>query len=110
LAVAASGPWALELAFLGVPAILVTDHAEQTRTAEVLQEEGIAYHLGQASDYCAKALREAVARLLQDEAERHTMSRLGRTYLDGRGTDRFVQAVEILLRVPARSGLRAEAA
>lgn len=110
LAVAASGPWALELAYVGVPSILITEQADQSRTAEALQEEGIAYHLGGASQLSAKSLREVVSQLLADERERHTMARLGRTYLDGRGTDRFVQAVEILLRAPARGSFQAQAA
>lgn len=108
LAVAASGPWALELAYVGVPAILITQHAEQLRTAQTLQDEGIACHLGCARDFSTKTLREMVRALLSDECERHTMSRLGRTYVDGRGTDRFVQAMEILLHAPAQR--QAEAA
>ncbi|MCS7159160.1 MAG: hypothetical protein RMJ19_01700 [Gemmatales bacterium] len=110
LAIAASGPWALELAYVGVPAVLITDQAEQLRTAQTLHEEGIACHLGSAEQFSSKHLREAVNRLLADEVERHTMARLGRSFLDGRGTDRFVQAVEILLHAPAHANYRAEAA
>ena len=51
-----------------------------------------------------------VSRLLEDDVERHTMSRLGRGYLDGRGTDRFVQAMEILLHAPAARQPSAQAA
>jgi spore coat polysaccharide biosynthesis predicted glycosyltransferase SpsG len=102
LAIAASGPWALELAYVGVPTILISDHPEQERTAETLQEEGIARYLGHAEDFSPSALRAAIEDLLSDAQERHTMSRLGRAYLDGRGIDRFVQAIEILLHAPAR--------
>ncbi|MCS7167067.1 MAG: hypothetical protein RMI91_07795 [Gemmatales bacterium] len=110
LAIAASGPWACELAYVGVPSILITDQSDQLRTAQALQDEGIAHHLGPAEQFSGKHLREIVASLFSDEGERYSMSRLGRSFFDGRGTDRFVQAVEILLHATAQAKVQTQAA
>lgn len=110
LAIATAGPCALELAYVGVPALLITDRSEQQRTAETLQEEGIAYHLGRAEDFSASRFRTIVQELLADPRQRQDMSRMGRAFLDGRGTDRFVQAIEILLHAPARRQTMSQAA
>jgi hypothetical protein len=54
-------------------------------------------------------LRQAVQNLLMDPSERQAMARCGRMLIDGRGPDRLVTALEVMLH-PSRLVDFAEAA
>ena len=45
----------------------------------------------------AGTIRQAVQNLLSDPQERQAMARCGRKLIDGRGPDRLVTALEVLL-------------
>ncbi|MFL5331510.1 MAG: PseG/SpsG family protein [Gemmataceae bacterium] len=94
--------WAVEMACLGMPQLILTMEPRYAGNAKRLEEEGAATVLGPVNKVTAGALRTAVQELLVDQTERRGMSRCGRQLIDGRGTDRFVTAVEVLLHVAAR--------
>ena len=77
-------------------------------TAQRLEEEGAATCLGWHANVSAATLRQAVQELLADPLERQSMARCGRKLIDGRGPDRLVTALEVLLH-PSRL-VQAEAA
>jgi hypothetical protein len=56
-----------------------------------------------------QTLRQAVNDLLGDALERQAMARCGRKLIDGRGPDRLVTALEVLLH-PSRQVQLLEAA
>jgi spore coat polysaccharide biosynthesis predicted glycosyltransferase SpsG len=89
--------WSLELACLGVPQLVLVQNEAHSPTAQRLEEEGCAQCLGRFDQVTPQALRQAVANLLSDPLERQAMSRAGRKLIDGRGPDRLVTALEILL-------------
>jgi spore coat polysaccharide biosynthesis predicted glycosyltransferase SpsG len=100
-AVTAGNAWSLELACVGVPQLVIVQAETHWPTAQRLEEEGAATCLGWHENVSAATLRQAVADLLGDPLERQAMSRCGRKLIDGRGPDRLVTALEVLLH-PSR--------
>lgn len=93
--------WALEFACVGVPTILIVQDQEHFTTAQRLEEEGAAICLGWHEHLADQAILQAVQTLSQDPLERRAMARSGRNLIDGRGPDRIVTAIEIMLH-PSR--------
>ena len=100
-AVTAGNAWSLELACVGVPQLVIVQAEVHWPTAQRLEEEGAATCLGWHENVSATTLRQAVADLLSDPLERQAMARCGRQLIDGRGPDRLVTALEVLLH-PSR--------
>jgi len=97
LAVTTGNSWSVELACVGLPQLIIVEHEAHWPTARRLEEEGVAVCLGQHPNVSAQTLRQAVQDLLIDQAQRQAMSRAGRRLIDGRGPDRLVTALEVLL-------------
>lgn len=103
LAVSAGNGWSLELACVGIPQLIVLQDEGHRPTAVRLEEEGAAVLLGAHPNLNAQAIRQAVQNLLADPQERQAMSRAGRQLIDGRGPDRLVTGMEILLQRGVRN-------
>ncbi len=101
LAITGGGGWSLELACVGVPQIVIVQSEAHWPTAQRLEEEGAATCLGWYENVTPASLRQAIAALLSDPLERQAMSRCGRKLIDGRGPDRLVTALEVMLH-PSR--------
>ncbi len=105
-AITAGNTWSLELACVGVPQLTIIQSEAHWPTAQQLEEEGAAVCLGWHASVSAQTVRQAVQTLLGDQAERQAMSRCARQLIDGRGQDRLVTALEVLLHsapaAPAR--------
>ncbi len=108
-AVTAGNGWALDLACVGVPQLVIVQEEHHWPTAQRLEEEGAVTCLGWYETTSAATIRQAVQEILADQAERQAMSRCGRQLIDGRGPDRFVTALEVMLH-PARRIAAAQAA
>jgi UDP-2,4-diacetamido-2,4,6-trideoxy-beta-L-altropyranose hydrolase len=108
-AVSAGNYWSLELACVGLPQLLVVQSETHWPTAQRLEEEGAATCLGWHANVSSLTLRQAVNDLLSDGLERQAMSRCGRKLIDGRGPDRLVTALEVMLH-PSRTAQMREAA
>jgi len=93
--------WSLELACVGVPQLLLLQNEAHWPTAQRLEEEGCATCLGWHANVSPNTIRTAVSNLLTDPLERQAMARCGRKLIDGRGPDRFVTALEVMLH-PSR--------
>lgn len=100
-AITSGGMWSLELACVGVPQLLVVVSESYLPTAQRIEEEGAANYLGEISSLTPANLRQAVQSLLADPLERQAMARCGRQLIDGRGPDRLVTALEVMLH-PSR--------
>ena len=100
-AVTAGNYWSLELACVGVPQLVIVQSEAHWPTAQRLEEEGAATCLGWHANVSAATMRQAVQDLLGDPLERQAMSRCGRKLIDGRGPDRLVTALEVMLH-PSR--------
>ncbi len=108
-AVTAGNAWALELACVGVPQLIVVQAETHWPTAQRLEEEGAATCLGWHANVSAQTVRQAVADLLDDPLERQGMARCGRKLIDGRGPDRLVTALEVLMHPSRQVQVRAAA-
>jgi spore coat polysaccharide biosynthesis predicted glycosyltransferase SpsG len=108
-ALTAGNTWSLELACVGLPQMTIVQNEAHWPTAQRLEEEGAAMCLGWHENVSAQTVRHAVHNLLSDNLERQAMSRCGRQLIDGRGPDRLVTALEVLLHSTRRPSL-AEAA
>ncbi|HEV3261127.1 MAG TPA: polysaccharide biosynthesis protein [Gemmataceae bacterium] len=100
-AVTSGGGWSLELACVGVPQLVIVQAEVHWPTAQRLEDEGAAVCLGWHENVSAGTIRQAVLNLLGDPLDRQAMSRCGRKLIDGRGPDRLVTALEVLLH-PSR--------
>ena len=93
LAVSAAGSTVWELAFLGVPSLLVVTAANQRGIAQGMDAGGAARSLGEAGDLTAGGLAQAVTALRLDPARRAEMSRRAREIVDGSGAARVLEAM-----------------
>jgi spore coat polysaccharide biosynthesis predicted glycosyltransferase SpsG len=100
-AITSGGGWSLELACVGVPQLLIVQAEAHWPTAQRLEDEGAATCLGWHESVSAQTIRQAIQNLLTDPLERQAMARCGRNLIDGRGPDRLVTALEVLLH-PSR--------
>jgi spore coat polysaccharide biosynthesis predicted glycosyltransferase SpsG len=100
-AVTSGSGWSLELACVGVPQLVIVQSEAYWPTAQRLEEEGCATCLGWHANVSPTTIRQAVLNVLGDPLERQAMSRCGRKLIDGRGPDRLVTALEVLLH-PSR--------
>ncbi len=96
-AITAGSGWSLELACVGVPQLLLVQNEAHEWNAKRLEDEGAASNLGLHENTSAQKIREGVQNLIIDPLERKSMARCGRKLIDGRGPDRLVTAMEILL-------------
>lgn len=109
-AVTGGSGWSNELACIGMPQLLIVQNESHWPNAQRLEEEGCASCLGWHENVSVSTVRMAVQNLLTDPLERQAMARCGRKLIDGRGPDRLVNAMEILLAGGARrKALRAAA-
>jgi spore coat polysaccharide biosynthesis predicted glycosyltransferase SpsG len=106
LAVTAGNSWSVELACVGLPQLIIVENEAHWPTARRLEEERAAVCLGQHPNVSAQTIRQGVQDLLTDQAERQAMSRAGRRLVDGRGPDRLVIALEVLLHSAKRPEVR----
>ncbi len=95
--------WALEMCCTGLPQLAISHGAKHTANAKRMDDEGMSTYLGESSKVSFDMLKEAVDTLLDDPMERLSMSRCARNLVDGRGGDRIVNGMEIMLHTPARA-------
>jgi spore coat polysaccharide biosynthesis predicted glycosyltransferase SpsG len=99
-AITAANSWSLEFACLGIPQFLIVQAEQYWPTAQRLEDEGAAICLGWHASVSPATFRQAVNDLLTDPLERQAMARCGRKLIDGRGLDRLVTGLEMLLTRP----------
>lgn len=93
LAVSAAGSTCWELAFMGLPAVLVVLADNQEGIATGLAEQGMGLRLGCADAASSQQMARSVTSLLRDVDERQKMSTSARRLVDGHGAERVVQAL-----------------
>lgn len=100
-AITSGGNWSIELACIGVPQMVIVQSEVHWPTAQRLEDEGAVTCLGWHESVTPSTIRQAIQNLLTDPLERQAMTRCARKLIDGRGSDRLVTALEILLH-PSR--------
>ncbi len=93
VAISAAGSATWELAFMGVPSLLVSLADNQRAVAETMGRQGIAENLGWHEDVAAGAIGDALRELAGCRERRSRMSARGRALIDGHGSERVVAAM-----------------
>jgi spore coat polysaccharide biosynthesis predicted glycosyltransferase SpsG len=101
-ALSAGDMWSPELCVVGIPQLVLSQTTRHGMNGKKMDEEGVATFLGDAKDVSFAQLKEAVDALLDDPMERKGMTRCARNMFDGRGPDRIVNGMEIMLHAPVR--------
>jgi spore coat polysaccharide biosynthesis predicted glycosyltransferase SpsG len=96
--------WSLEMCCVGIPQLVIPTQSVHVLNAKRMDDLGVANFLGASGDVSEAKLLEAVKEVLEDPMERLGMSRCARKLVDGRGGDRVVDGMEILLHSPRRLG------
>jgi spore coat polysaccharide biosynthesis predicted glycosyltransferase SpsG len=95
VAVSAGGSTCWEMAFMGLPNVLLVLAENQRGIAEGLAEAGVSLNLGWFKQVMDEHVAEALYGLLGDHNLRQQMSRNGREIVDGVGGERVVSALRV---------------
>ncbi len=93
VAVAAGGSTCWELAFMGLPSLVLVLAENQIRIAQGLERVGAVLNLGWWERVSDSELGESLTRLLHTPQVRRAASEVGRTLVDGDGARRVVRAM-----------------
>jgi UDP-2,4-diacetamido-2,4,6-trideoxy-beta-L-altropyranose hydrolase len=93
ICVSASGSTCWELAFMGVPCILLVAAENQASIAQSLDQMGVARSLGWAQNVSTSDLADSLSDCISSDAVRKKMSSSGRSLVDGMGADRVIGAM-----------------
>ncbi len=91
LAVSAGGSTCWELAYMGLPAVVLVLAENQKDIAADLDRAGVVISLKQHTEVALEHLAGTIFRLIEDHELRQKMSRQGRELVDGQGSARVVQ-------------------
>lgn len=94
LAISAAGSTCWEMAFMGLPALLLVTADNQRGLATALHHCGAAHSLGEAATLDVEALRHQVEAIASDPERRRAMAAAGQALVDGRGASRVILAME----------------
>ena len=90
LAISGAGGTVWELAYLGVPAIVIVGSSDQRQIARGLEENHVAISLGDHANLSEERIAATLQNLIGDAERRRAMSERGRKLVDGNGADRVV--------------------
>jgi UDP-2,4-diacetamido-2,4,6-trideoxy-beta-L-altropyranose hydrolase len=91
VAVSAGGSTCWELAYMGLPAVVMVLAENQKDIAADLDRAGVVISLKQHTEVTVEHLAGTIFRLIEDHKLRQKMSRRGRELVDGQGSVRVVQ-------------------
>ncbi len=97
VAITAGGSTCWELAFMGLPSLIVTLAENQRVIAQKLDEMGVSIYLGWHEDVSAAEIELAVTNLLIATDTRVKMTRRGQELVDGEGSKRVLKYLEAKL-------------
>ncbi|MCB8980448.1 MAG: UDP-2,4-diacetamido-2,4,6-trideoxy-beta-L-altropyranose hydrolase [Ardenticatenaceae bacterium] len=93
MAVSAGGTTNWELAFLGLPTLILIIAENQKGIAHTLQQLGVAHQLGWYENVDAAGIGQALQKHLADHSNRQQMAQRGQELVDGFGAERVVAAM-----------------
>lgn len=96
LALGAGGTTTWERCCLGLPSIVVSIAENQRLACEALADAGVIVYAGHHPDVSVETIREATAGLVDDTDALRRLSSAGRQMVDGFGTQRVIDALNLL--------------
>lgn len=94
MAVAAGGTTSWELAFMGLPSLILILADNQRASAEKLGTNGVVDNLGWHENVSTRDIRNSIVRLLAGVNERKHISQKGQELVDGEGSTRVLVELE----------------
>ncbi len=94
VALSAGGSTTWELAFMGLPSVLLVLADNQRPVAASLHAAGVATNLGWHVDLTAESIADAVTQLMKGTTQREEMAQRGRRLVDGEGAARVLKRIE----------------
>ncbi|MGE5396031.1 MAG: UDP-2,4-diacetamido-2,4,6-trideoxy-beta-L-altropyranose hydrolase [Chitinophagales bacterium] len=93
LAITAAGSTAWEMAFMGLPSLVIILADNQRWIAEALEKKNVAVNLGHFENLAPDVMVNKLKWLMADVEERQRMSNSARTMIDGKGVYRVLDAL-----------------
>lgn len=93
LAVAAGGTSIWERCCLGLPSVVISIAENQRTACEALGEDNLIVYAGHKDRFSVKNLQYTLQTLINDPEHLRKLSHSGRNIVDGRGTDRVIEAL-----------------
>ena len=100
VAISNAGSTCWELAFMGLPGLLLVMAENQSANAAELDTAGAAVSLGWSTEVDEDIIGRALSDMLTDHERRAAISQRGRQLVDGRGCERVVSALTRVAREP----------
>jgi UDP-2,4-diacetamido-2,4,6-trideoxy-beta-L-altropyranose hydrolase len=94
IAISAAGGTCWELAFMGVPMILIVLTSDQSPNASAISCQGGALSLGWHANLSPRQIGDSLKSLMDGPERRREMSELGRKLVDGEGAARVVACMQ----------------
>ena len=95
IAISAGGSTCWELAFMGVPNLIVVTADNQLKIAKALHQKGVSVNLGWFEDVTPHDVFLALKDLLQNVSKRTEMTQKGFDTIDGLGVERVIKAMRV---------------
>jgi UDP-2,4-diacetamido-2,4,6-trideoxy-beta-L-altropyranose hydrolase len=109
VAISGAGTTTLELAYMGVPSLLIVVAENQRRVADAMQAEGAAINLGDALALPASCLAVELNRLVASKSRRSEMTKRAQMLVDGRGARRTCEVLRTGVSIRFRAVNRSDA-
>jgi UDP-2,4-diacetamido-2,4,6-trideoxy-beta-L-altropyranose hydrolase len=93
VAISAGGSTSWELAFMGVPSLIMIIADNQRLSVETLSKMGVFINLGWHQDVSVIKIADALSKLLVDTKNRVQMTQIGQKVIDGQGASRVLNKI-----------------
>lgn len=94
IAISAGGSSCYELAYFGIPNIIISIADNQLHIAENLDKQKVSIYLGEKENFKGNQLKNKLIELINNQSLRRNMSENGRKLVDGKGKIRIVDFME----------------
>jgi len=97
IAISAGGTTCYELAYFGVPNLILVLADNQRDIAQEFEEEGTSINLGEYNNVSQADIVKSLGHLLSDKSKRKSMGQKARKLVDGSGKERIIKELEAIL-------------
>jgi UDP-2,4-diacetamido-2,4,6-trideoxy-beta-L-altropyranose hydrolase len=94
IAISAGGTSCYELAYYGIPNIIIAIADNQLNIARELDKQEISLYLGKKNEIKKEKLRKKIMELIENDSLRKTLMQNGKDLVDGKGKERIVSYME----------------
>jgi len=93
IAISAGGSSCYELAYFGIPNIIITVADNQLNIAKKLDKKNVSVYIGRKEDFSSKKLKENLLELINNSSQRGKMIKNGMSLVNGQGKKRIIECM-----------------